>query len=78
MAPNVIGSRHLLGLGTTPAADTRRALMPPEKADISRLVATGWEFPIPITVEARDGSTDLYGLPYRTSVDTQNRPLMDI
>ncbi len=33
-----------------------------EKADISRLVATGWKPPIPITVKARDGQTDLYGL----------------
>ncbi|HTW47929.1 MAG TPA: DPP IV N-terminal domain-containing protein, partial [Acidobacteriaceae bacterium] len=32
------------------------------KDDISRLVATGWKPPIPITVKARDGKTDLYGL----------------
>jgi dipeptidyl aminopeptidase/acylaminoacyl peptidase len=35
-----------------------------EKADISRLVATGWKPPQPITVKARDGVTDLYGLMY--------------
>jgi dipeptidyl-peptidase 4 len=35
-----------------------------EKADISRLVAAGWKAPIPITVKARDGKTDLYGLMY--------------
>jgi len=34
------------------------------KADISRLVATGWKPPMPITVKARDGKTDLYGLMY--------------
>ncbi|HEY7789100.1 MAG TPA: DPP IV N-terminal domain-containing protein [Vicinamibacterales bacterium] len=36
-----------------------------EKADISRLLAVGWKPPMPITVKARDGSTDLYGLLYR-------------
>jgi dipeptidyl aminopeptidase/acylaminoacyl peptidase len=36
-----------------------------EKADISRLTATGWKPPQPITVKARDGSTDLYGLMYK-------------
>jgi dipeptidyl aminopeptidase/acylaminoacyl peptidase len=35
-----------------------------EKADISKLVATGWKPPTPITVKARDGATDLYGLMY--------------
>jgi dipeptidyl-peptidase-4 len=36
-----------------------------EKADISRLLATGWKPPTPVTVKARDGSTDLYGLMYQ-------------
>ena len=36
-----------------------------EKADISRLTITGWRPPQPITVKARDGATDLYGLLYR-------------
>lgn len=36
-----------------------------EKADISKLVETGWKPAIPITVKARDGQTDLYGLMYR-------------
>jgi dipeptidyl aminopeptidase/acylaminoacyl peptidase len=35
-----------------------------ETADISRLSATGWKPPVPITVKARDGITDLYGLMY--------------
>jgi dipeptidyl-peptidase-4 len=35
-----------------------------ETADISRLRATGWKPPMPITVKARDGKTDLYGLMY--------------
>ncbi len=38
-----------------------------EKADISRLLATGWKPPMPITVKARDGTTDLYGLMYTPS-----------
>ncbi len=33
-----------------------------EKSDISKLMATGWKPPIPFTVKARDGATDLYGL----------------
>ena len=36
-----------------------------EKADISRLLATGWKPPLPLKVKARDGTTDLYGLMYR-------------
>jgi len=36
-----------------------------ERADISKLLATGWKPPIPITVKARDGVTDLYGLMFR-------------
>ena len=41
-----------------------------EKADISRLVAAGWQPPVPITVKARDGVTDLYGLMYKpTTLD---------
>ncbi len=32
------------------------------KEDISHLTAAGWKPPVPITVKARDGVTDLYGL----------------
>ena len=35
-----------------------------ERADVSRLQARGWKPPTPITVKARDGKTDLYGLMY--------------
>ncbi len=35
-----------------------------EKADISRLVATGWKPPIQVRVKGRDGKTDIYGLMY--------------
>ena len=41
-----------------------------EKADISKLLATGWKPPIPFTVKARDGVTDLYGLMFQpTNLD---------
>jgi dipeptidyl-peptidase 4 len=40
------------------------------KTDISRLLATGWQPPVPVTVKARDGVTDLYGLMYKpTNLD---------
>jgi dipeptidyl aminopeptidase/acylaminoacyl peptidase len=45
-----------------------------EKADISRLTATGWRPPTPITVKARDGATDLYGLLYKpTTLDPSKK-----
>ena len=36
-----------------------------EEADITQLVASGWQPPTPFTVKARDGETDLYGLMYK-------------
>jgi dipeptidyl aminopeptidase/acylaminoacyl peptidase len=36
-----------------------------ERADISKLEAAGWKPPQPITVKARDGVTDLYGLLFK-------------
>ncbi len=45
-----------------------------EKADISRLLATGWKPPIPITVKDRGGVNDLYGLMYRpTNFDASKK-----
>jgi len=38
-----------------------------ETADVSKLLATGWKPPIPFTVKARDGVTDLYGLMFQPS-----------
>jgi dipeptidyl aminopeptidase/acylaminoacyl peptidase len=47
-----------------------KLVLPLEKADITRLAATGWKPPVPITVKARDGVTDLYGLMYKpTTLD---------
>ncbi|MCU0649829.1 MAG: S9 family peptidase [Gemmatimonadaceae bacterium] len=40
------------------------ALLTLDRADVSKLVATGWKPPQRITVKARDGKTDLYGLLY--------------
>ena len=44
-----------------------------ETADISKLTATGWKPPMPITVKARDGKTDLYGLMYVPTKIDRNR-----
>ena len=56
-----------------------KTVMTLETADISRLAATGWKPPIPITVKARDGKTDLYGLLFRpTSFDsTRKYPIIN-
>jgi dipeptidyl aminopeptidase/acylaminoacyl peptidase len=42
-----------------------RLVMPIEKADISKLLATGWKPPTPIKVTAHDGKTDIYGLLFK-------------
>jgi len=43
-----------------------RKLLTLEKADISRLIKeVNWIPPVPITVKARDGKTDLYGLMFK-------------
>jgi len=42
-----------------------KLLLPLEKADISALLATGWKPPMPFSVKARDGVTDLYGQLFR-------------
>ena len=49
-------------------ATTGKLLATLETADVSKLVASGWKPPLRITVKARDGKTDLYGLLY-TPVD---------
>jgi dipeptidyl-peptidase-4 len=49
---------------------TGKLLVKLEQADISKLLATGWKPPMPITMTANDGKTDLYGLLFRpTSFD---------
>jgi len=45
-----------------------------EKADISRLKATGWKPPMPITVKDRNGKWDLYGLMFTpTNLDPKKK-----
>jgi dipeptidyl aminopeptidase/acylaminoacyl peptidase len=50
-----------------------------QRADASRLFALGWKMPVPFTVKARDGVTNLYGLMYRPSkIDpTRKYPIID-
>jgi dipeptidyl aminopeptidase/acylaminoacyl peptidase len=44
------------------------------KQDITRLLAAGWVPPTPITVKARDGKTDLYGLMFKpTNLDAAKK-----
>ena len=54
-----------------PVTDLRsmdgKLVMNLEKTDISRLTATGWQPPTPITVKAYNGKADLYGLLYKPS-----------
>jgi dienelactone hydrolase len=51
-----------------------KLLLPLDTANIARLVATGWKPPIPITLKARDGKTDLYGLLFRpTQFDSTSK-----
>ena len=50
-----------------------------ERTDISRLKATGWKPPTPVTVKASDGTTDLYGLLFTpTHLDPSKKyPIID-
>ena len=64
--------------GVPPVAVLRdadgRTLLQLEKADISRLLATGWQAPVSFTVNARDGVTDLHGLMYKpTALDPSKK-----
>src|SRR6266550_3164394 len=45
-----------------------------EKTDVSKLLAAGWKPPVPITVKARDGVTNLYGLMFKpTNLDPNKK-----
>jgi dipeptidyl-peptidase-4 len=59
--------------------DTGKLIATLEKADISKLLAAGWQPPQPIIVKARDGVTDLYGLMYKpTNLDpTKKYPIIN-
>ena len=50
-----------------------------EKADVSKLVASGWRAPKQFTVKGRDGKTDIYGLMFTPSKldSTKKYPIID-
>ncbi len=54
-------------------------VMPLEKADISKLLATGWKPPVLFNVKAADGVTNIYGQLYRpTNFDsTRKYPIVN-
>jgi dienelactone hydrolase/Tol biopolymer transport system component len=58
---------------------TGKQLVEVEKTDVSRLKATGWKPPIPISVKAHDGITNIYGLLYTpTNIDPSKKyPIID-
>ena len=58
---------------------TGRIVQTLEKADISRLVATGWRPPKQVTMKGRDGKTDIYGLMFTPSNldSTKKYPIID-
>ena len=56
-----------------------KLVMPLERADISKLVATGWKPPIPFSVKSATGKHDLYGQLFRpTNFDsTKKYPIIN-
>lgn len=51
-----------------------RVLQTLERANIARLLATGWKPPTPIRMKGRDGTTDIYGLMYTpTTLDSTRK-----
>ncbi len=56
-----------------------RELITLERADISKLLETGWRPPTPVTMKGRDGTTDIYGLMFTpTQLDsTAKYPIVD-
>ncbi len=54
--------------------DTGKLVAELERTDIRALLATGWKPPVPFTIKARDGVTDLYGLRFEpTNLDTSKK-----
>ena len=50
-----------------------------ETGDVSKLIATGWKAPTPVSVKAHDGKTDIYGLVFTpTKMDANKKyPVVD-
>ncbi len=74
--------RHFVDAASTPVTPPvttlrdrdGRAVLALEEADVSALEAAGWQPPVPFTVKARDGETDLHGLLFRpTDFDETRR-----
>ena len=56
---------------------TGALIMPLEKADISKLLATGWKPPMQIKMTAADGKTDIYGMLFRPTNFDPNEEVSD-
>ena len=54
-------------------AESGALVLPLEKADISKLLTTGWKPPLPIKMTAHDGKTDIYGLLFRPTTFDPSR-----
>lgn len=56
-----------------------KMITPIEKTDVSRLAATGWKAPTPVSVKADDHKTDIYGLVFTpTKMDAGKKyPVID-
>ena len=50
-----------------------------EKADVSQLIETGWQWPEPIKTKGRDGKTDIFGMLYLPTDFDENKkyPILD-
>lgn len=71
---------HFTAPPVTVARDMNgKLIMDLEKADISRLVASGWKPVTPFTVKGRDGTTDIYGVMHTpTQLDsTRKYPIIN-
>jgi dipeptidyl aminopeptidase/acylaminoacyl peptidase len=57
-----------------------RTVMEVARQDISKLVAAGWQPPVPIKVKGRDGTTDLYGFMFKpTHLDESKKyPIVNL
>ncbi len=79
--------RHFVDTYSTPVAPpvtvlrdlNGRLLLTLERADVSRLVASGWKPPTQVTMKARDGRTDIYGLMFTPSAldSTKKYPIIN-
>lgn len=56
-----------------------KMITPIEKTDVSRLAATGWKAPTPVSTKAADNKTDIYGLVFTpTKMDAGKKyPVID-